>query len=63
MLQVITDRLTGKSKGYGFVRFTSVEERDSALRHMDGQMMGGKAISVSEATLKKYKSDGAAYPI
>jgi len=53
LAQVITDRLTGKNKGYGFVRFTSVGERDQALRHMDGHMMGGKAISVSEATLKK----------
>lgn len=60
--KVITDRLTGKSKGYGFVRFLSSEERDRALRHMDGHIMGGKAISVSEATLKKYKSDGTFYP-
>jgi RNA recognition motif-containing protein len=62
LFQVITDRLTGKSKGYGFVRFLSSEERDRALRHMDGHIMGGKAISVSEATLKKYKSDGAPPP-
>ena len=39
-MQVILDPLTNRSKGYGFVRFGSETERDSALSTMNGLQVG-----------------------
>ena len=58
LAQVITDRLSGRSKGYGFVRFTSSEERDRALSIMHGQKIGQQTIRVNRAKAKKYQGDG-----
>lgn len=52
-LQVITDPLTGRSKGYGFVRFGSEAERDRALGDMMGHLISNRPIRVSIATAKK----------
>ena len=52
-LQVITDPLTGRSKGYGFVRFGSEAERDRALGEMMGHLISNRPIRVSIATAKK----------
>ena len=57
--QVITERSTGRSKGYGFVRFTSAAERDKALSCMEGHIICNRPIRVSHATAKKYQGDGA----
>ena len=37
-VKVICDHVSGKSKGYGFVKFTSETEASSALKEMDGQV-------------------------
>jgi RNA recognition motif-containing protein len=52
-MQVITDPGTGRSKGYGFVRFGSEPERDRALMEMNGQYLSSRPIRVSLATAKK----------
>ncbi len=44
-MQVILDPLTNRSKGYGFVRFGSETERDSALSTMNGLQVGWAAWS------------------
>mmetsp|Transcript_14492 Transcript_14492/g.36676 ORF Transcript_14492/g.36676 Transcript_14492/m.36676 type:complete len:337 (+) Transcript_14492:655-1665(+) len=51
--RVVTDPVTGRSKGYGFVRFTSDAERDRAMTEMSGQMLGQRAIRVCLATPKR----------
>lgn len=51
--KVITDPLTGKSKGYGFVRFSNEAERDRALTEMNGHFLSSRPIRVSLATAKK----------
>ena len=55
-LQVITDPVTGRSKGYGFVRFGSEPERDRALGEMAGHLISNRPIRVSVATAKKNTS-------
>ena len=54
--QVITDPLTSRSKGYGFVRFGSEAERDRALGDMSGHFISNRPIRVSLATAKKSAS-------
>lgn len=52
-VQVITDAGSGRSKGYGFVRFASEQERDKALTEMNGHFLSNRPIRVSLATAKK----------
>lgn len=55
-MQVITDPLTGRSKGYGFVRFGNEAERDRSLTEMSGHIINSRPIRVSVATAKKSQS-------
>ncbi|KAG5226727.1 hypothetical protein OIU77_002005 [Salix suchowensis] len=48
--KVITDRDTGRSRGFGFVNYESTESASAALSAMDGQELGGRNIHVSYAT-------------
>lgn len=47
--RVITDRDTGRSKGFGFVEMSNDDEADQAIEKMNGQAMGGRNLTVSEA--------------
>ena len=51
--QVIADSVSNRSKGYGFVRFGSEQERDMALGQMNGIHINNRPIRVSLATAKK----------
>ena len=46
---VITDRNTGRSKGFGFVEFEDDAAADAAMSAMDGADVGGRNLKVSEA--------------
>lgn len=46
---VITDRASGRSKGFGFVEFSSDDEADRAINEMNGKEMEGRALTVNEA--------------
>ncbi|KAL1536198.1 Ribosome-interacting GTPase 2 [Salvia divinorum] len=48
--KVVVDRDSGRSRGFGFVCFTSEEAANSALSAMDGQELNGRNIRVSQAT-------------
>ena len=48
-VKIITDRETGRSKGFGFVEMDSDDEANSAIEKMNGFSMGGREINVSEA--------------
>ncbi len=46
---VITDRDTGRSKGFGFVDMASNEEAQSAISQLNGTTLGNRTITVNEA--------------
>jgi len=47
--QVISDRMTGRSKGFAFVEMASDEEATAAIAALNGKDMGGRALTVNEA--------------
>ena len=48
-VNVITDRDTGRSKGFGFVEMNSDAEAGAAIAALDGKDYGGRTIKVNEA--------------
>ncbi len=56
--KVITDRDTGRSRGFGFVTFTEDESAKTAISKMDGTMLDGKTIKVNEAQEKAPRPGG-----
>ncbi len=60
---MITDPVNGRSKSYGFVRFSNEEQRNRALKEMGGMLISGKPIRVSLATAKKGPAAGGALGI
>ncbi len=51
--RVITDRDSGRSKGFGFVQFKSEDDNQKAVDQLDGKELDGRTISVSLARPKE----------
>ena len=51
--KVITDRYTGRCRGFGFITFKQDEDATKAITEGDGAELDGKVIKVSEAKEKK----------
>jgi cold-inducible RNA-binding protein len=47
--RVVMDRMTGRSKGFGFVEIEDDSQADEAVNKMNGQTIGGRPVRVSEA--------------
>ena len=56
-VNIVTDRETGRARGFGFVEMANDGEGDKAIAALNGQELGGRALTVNEA---RPKSDGAA---
>src|SRR4051812_49786141 len=56
--QIITDRDTGRSKGFGFVQMGTNEEAQAAIAALNGQEQDGRALTVNEAKPKENRSGG-----
>ncbi|HEX4925409.1 MAG TPA: RNA-binding protein [Bdellovibrionales bacterium] len=60
--RIITDRDTGRSKGFGFVEMSSVTEATAAITRLNGSDNGGRAMTVSEARpQERRESRGSSY--
>lgn len=53
---MITDAVSNRSKGYGFVRFGDEKERDRSLGEMQGHYIANRPVRVSLATAKRAPS-------
>jgi len=56
--KVITDRDTGRSRGFGFVTFADAESARSALAEMDGQPIDGRTVRVDQAKERNDRGGG-----
>lgn len=56
--QVITDRDTGRSKGFAFVEMSSATEAQAAIDALNGQQHDGRTLTVNEARPKESRPGG-----
>ena len=59
--EIISDRETGRSKGFGFVEMGSEAEAQAAIAALSGQQHGGRALTVNEAKPKTGGGGGGGY--
>jgi cold-inducible RNA-binding protein len=57
-VNLITDRMSGRSRGFAFVTMGSPEEAQKAIEALNGQSLQGRAISVNEARPRDERSGG-----
>ncbi len=55
--KVITDRETGRSRGFGFVEMASATEAEAAMKGLNNKDIDGRAMSVTVAREKAPRSD------
>lgn len=55
---IITDRDTGRSRGFGFVELSSQEEGQNAISQFDGQEIDGRQLKVNEAKPRENRGGG-----
>ena len=55
---IMTDRDTGRSRGFGFVEMTSAEDGEKAIAAMNGSQIGGRTLNVNEARPKVERGGG-----
>jgi RNA recognition motif-containing protein len=57
--QVIKDRVSGRSKGFGFVEMSSAEEAQAAINKFNGQDFNGRALTVNLARPREDRPSGS----
>lgn len=56
---LITDKETGRSRGFGFVEMASREEGENAIRALNGKQVDGRTLTVNEARPRERAGVGA----
>ena len=57
-VSILTDRDTGRSRGFGFVEMASSEDGEKAIAALNGAQIGGRTLNVNEARPKPERSGG-----
>jgi cold-inducible RNA-binding protein len=60
--KVITDRETGRSRGFGFVTFVDNTAADNAISEMNGTQLEGRTIQVNEAQQRSFRGSSGPGP-
>jgi RNA recognition motif-containing protein len=55
---VVSDRESGRSRGFGFVEMSSSDEANKAIQELNGRDVGGRQINVSEAKEREPRRGG-----
>ena len=58
---VVEDRMTGRSRGFGFVEMASPEEAAAAIEQLNGKEFGGRNLTVNEARPRTDRGPGGGY--
>ena len=56
--EVVSDRSTGRSRGFGFVEMSSDDEAQAAIEALNGKEHGGRALTVNEARPRERRGGG-----
>ena len=56
--EVVSDRMSGRSKGFGFVQMSSEEESQAAIEALNGKDHEGRALTVNEAKPRENRGGG-----
>ena len=56
--EVVADKMTGRSRGFGFVEMGSDDEAQAAIAALNGQEHGGRALTVNEAKPREDRGGG-----
>ncbi len=60
-VSLITDRETGRPKGFGFVEMATEEGSKEAIKRFNGYMLGNRNLTVNEARPREERSGGGGY--
>jgi len=56
-VKIITDRITGRSKGFGFVTMSTEEEAKKAIEELNGKELDGRKLTINEARPPRERND------
>jgi RNA recognition motif-containing protein len=59
--RIITDRDTGRSRGFGFVEMSSKTEGEAAIARFSGKEVDGRALTVNEAKPQEQRGGGGGF--
>jgi RNA recognition motif-containing protein len=59
-VKVVTDRETGRSRGFAFVEMSSADEADKAISELNGRELGGRTLKVNQAESRPPRSSPSA---
>jgi cold-inducible RNA-binding protein len=57
-VSIMTDRDTGRSRGFAFVEMTNAEDGEKAIAALNGGQLGGRTLNINEARPKTERSGG-----
>ena len=60
-ITLVTDRETGRSRGFGFVEMTNASEADRAMTALNGTALGGRPLTINEAKPKSDRPRGGGH--